>query len=130
MSADADEALLQKYMLMHEDMHEHFERFAADPSDTMIVGRENLMLHIAMDAATERSLEKDEPSGVRMLMQQMLSSNFDPGVAFHVISQALMHETIVAGEAGKAFEPRQFLRRAADYAEQAQKQMHQPPPPA
>jgi hypothetical protein len=118
----ADEAILQKYMLMHEDMHAHFDRIEQDPSASMEVGGENLMLHIAMDAATEKSLEQDEPSGVRMLMQQMLSSGFDPGVAFHVISQAMMHETIIAGEAGQEFEPRKFLHRAASYAEQAQNQ--------
>ena len=65
---DADLARMQKYMVMHEDMHGHFDRLLEDPSSPMEVDGENLMLHIAMDASTERCLELGEPMGIREVM--------------------------------------------------------------
>ena len=112
-------ARMQKFMVMHDDLHAHFDRIAADPAESVEVEGENLMLHIAMDAATEQSLEADDPSGVRLLMQNMLDQQFDPGHAFHVLSQAMTHEFLTATSEGKEMEKQRFLARAATYAEQA-----------
>jgi len=119
---DPTAALFQKYMIMHEDMHPHFDRLEQDPDAPLEVDGENLMLHIAFDAAADKSLETDNPEGVRMLMQNMLSSGMDPGRAFHVISQAIAHESILAHEANQDVDPQKILYRAAQYAEQAQQQ--------
>ena len=116
---DAELARMQKYMAMHEDMHPHFEQIEQDPAAPLEVDGENLMIHIAMDAAAEAALEQDEPAGVRDLMQGMLSANVDPGIAFHAISQALMHEFIAAASAGQGMALDQFLARATAYARQA-----------
>src|SRR5688572_18799910 len=116
--ADADLARMQKFMLMHDDMYEHFERFAADPACPMEVDGENLMLHIAMDAATEKSLETDEPAGIRNLMQSLLSAGIEPGRAFHVLSQAMMHGFIIAAGEEREMAVDEYLQRAADYARQ------------
>ena len=115
---EAELARMQKFMLMHDDMHEHFERFAADTSCSMEVDSENLMLHIAMDAATEKSLETDEPAGIRDLMQSLLSAGIDPGRAFHVLSQAMMHAFIIAMDQGRQMAVEEYLERAAEYARQ------------
>jgi hypothetical protein len=116
-------ALLQKYMAMHEDMHQQFEAIANDPEAPLEVDGENLMLHIAMDAATEKALAEDLPAGIRAVMQDLLNQQMDPGVAFHVISQALMHESITHYDAtGEEMNPEGFLDRAKAYAAQAKAQ--------
>jgi hypothetical protein len=69
---DAELARIQKYMVMHDDMHAHFERFAQDPSQPPIRDGENLMLHIIMDATIEKALEWDQPPGIRKMLQGML----------------------------------------------------------
>jgi hypothetical protein len=120
--ADADLALFQKYMVMHEDMHPHFDRFEQDLAAPLEVDGENLMLHIVFDAAAEKSLETDSPPGVWMLMQNMLNTGMDPGRAFHVIAQAIAHESTIAAQAGLEVDAQKFLYRAAQYAEQAQQQ--------
>jgi hypothetical protein len=117
--ADEELARMQKYMAMHEDMHAHFERIAQDPSAPLDVDGENLPLHIAMDAATEAALERGEPDGLREIMQGMLSANVDPSMAFHAISQAMMHEFVIAASNGQEMDLNQFLARAANYAMQA-----------
>ena len=116
---DADLARMQKYMAMHEDMHAHFEGIAADPAASIDVDGENLVLHIAMDAATEAALERDEPDGIRDFMQSMLDSNVAPGTAFHAISQAMQHEFVLAAGRGEEMDLAQFATRAANYAAQA-----------
>jgi hypothetical protein len=116
---DPELARMQKFMLMHEDMHEHFERCANDPAASLEVEGENLMLHIAMDAATEKSLETDQPPGARALMQGMLDAGFEPGRAFHVMSQAMMHAFIIAAQDGRDLQPIEYLQRATGYARQA-----------
>ena len=118
--ADPELARMQKFMLMHDDMHSHFERFAADPASSMEVEGENLMLHIAMDAATEKSLELDQPSGARQLMQGMLDAGMEPGRAFHVMSQAMMHAFLIAADEGREMDEHEYLDRARAYAQQAQ----------
>lgn len=118
-------ALLQKYMVMHDDLHRHFEAVAADPAHPMEVDGENLMLHIAMDAAAEKSLAEDTPPGIRAVMQDLLDSKLDPGIAFHVISQALTHETIThhnSPDADQDMDPAAYLARAQAYAVQAKAQ--------
>jgi len=116
--ADADLARMQKFMLMHDDMHEHLDRFAANPSCPMEVDGENLMLHIAMDAATEKTLETDEPAGIRDLMQSLLSAGIEPGRAFHVLSQAMLHAFIIAAGEEREMAVEEYLQRAADYSRQ------------
>ncbi|HVR87733.1 MAG TPA: hypothetical protein VMU54_25625, partial [Planctomycetota bacterium] len=51
-----DEALaaFQKFMLLHEDMHGLWDRLVDDPSTPVEVNGENVLLHIAMDAACEK----------------------------------------------------------------------------
>ena len=120
-NADDGLARIQKFMVMHEDMHAHFDRIAADPAAPVEVGGENLMLHVAMDAATEQCLEADDPSGVRLLMQNMIDQRFEPGRAFHVLSQAMTHEFLTAARAGNEMDKQRFLTRATSYAEQAAK---------
>jgi len=116
---DPDLARMQKYMMMHDDMHPHFELFEQDPSGPLMADGENLMLHIAMDAATEKALEQDQPEGVRHLMQGMLDGGLDSGVAFHVLSQSMMHEFLIAAEQGQEMEHGKWMLRAGQYAQQA-----------
>jgi hypothetical protein len=120
-NADDGLARMQKFMMMHQDMHAHFDRIAADPAEPVEVEGDNLILHIAMDAATEQSLEADDPSGIRLLMQNLLDQKFDPGRAFHVLSQAMTHEFLTATSAGGEMDKQRFLSRATSYAEQAVK---------
>lgn len=115
-----DEALaaFQKFMVMHEDMHEYWEQLAADPSTSLEVDGENLMLHIAMDAATMRALELNQPPGLKDLLQAMLTKGFDQGRAFHVLSQAMQHEFLESAEKGQEMNVQGWLRRATDYSGQ------------
>jgi hypothetical protein len=119
---DPDLARFQKFMILHEDMHATWDALAADPSTSLLVEGENLMLHVAMDAATETALETDQPPGLRQAFQMLTARGFDPGRAFHVLSQAMMHEFIVQAEQGKELDPKQFLTRVFDYAKQAMEQ--------
>ena len=124
-SPDEGLARMQKFMVMHDDMHPHLDRIAGDPAESLEVHGENLMLHIAMDAATEQSLEADDPSGIRLLMQGMIDQQFDPGHAFHVLSQAMTHEFITASQQDQDMDRQRFLARATSYAEQAKAQQQQ-----
>jgi hypothetical protein len=118
-ATDADLARMQKFMAMHEDMHPHFELFEANPQMPLEVEGENLGLHIAMDAATEKALETDEPAGVRALMQALLDTQMDPGQAFHVISQAMQHAFLQCANAGREMDEMVFMAMARQYALQA-----------
>src|SRR6185295_2558600 len=64
--APADEGLaaFQKFMVLHEDMHAVWDRLLEDPTTSLEIDGENLLLHIAMDAATEKALERNEPEGL------------------------------------------------------------------
>ena len=119
---DPDLARFQKFMVLHEDMHPTWEALAADPATSLVVDGENLMLHVAMDAATEKALEEDQPAGLRQAFQMLTARGFDPGRAFHVLSQAMMHEFLVQAEQGKEMDPPAFLTRVFDYAKQAMEQ--------
>ena len=116
---DPDLARFQKFMVLHEDMHATWDALAADPTTSLVVEGENLMLHVVMDAATEKALEADQPPGLRQAFQMLTARGFDQGRAFHVLSQAMMHEFILQAEQGKELEPQAFLTRVLDYAKQA-----------
>lgn len=117
--SDPDLARIQKFMLLHDDMHEHLDRIAADPQTPVHVDGENIMLHLLMDAATENSLEQGQPEGIREVMQGLLDTGMDPGVAFHVLSQAMQHSFVLAAEQQQDMNPADYLARARDYAAQA-----------
>ena len=119
---DPDLARMQKFMVMHEDLHGLWDKLAADPATTLEVDGENMMLHIAMDAATEGALEAGQPEGLRGLFQALTTAGFDPGQAFHVLQQAMMHEFLIAAEKGQEMSLDMFLNRATDYVGQAMRQ--------
>lgn len=116
---DEELASFQKFMVMHENMHEHWDRLANDPNASLLVDGENLMLHIAMDVSTERSLQRNEPSGILGFFQALVSNGFNEGEAFHVLSQAMQHEFLASAEQGREMELNGFLTRAAEYCRQA-----------
>jgi len=109
---------MQKFMMLHDDMHAYFERIEADPAAPLEVDGENLILHIAMDAATENALAADQPMGIRGQMEAMLAVNIDPGRAFHVISQAMTHCFVIAADEGREMEEVEFMARVQQYAAQ------------
>jgi hypothetical protein len=119
---DPDLARMQKFMVLHEDLHELWDRLAADPSTSLEVEGENMMVHIAMDAATEGSLEAGTPEGIRGLFQALTTAGFDEGRAFHVLAQAMAHEFLIAAEKGEEMSLDLFLNRATDYTGQAIRQ--------
>lgn len=119
---DPDLARMQKFMVMHEDLHELWDKLVADPSTSMMVDDENMMLHIAMDAATEGALEAGQPEGLRGLFQALTTAGFDPGQAFHVLQQAMTHEFLIAAEKGQELSLDLLLNRATDYTGQAIRQ--------
>ena len=116
---DPELARIQKYMVMHDDMHELFDAFARDPTRPPVRGGENLMLHIVMDSATEKALEWDQPPGIRKMLQGMLDGALDPAVAFHVLSNAMQHEFLAAAAKGHDMDQSDFMIRASQYARQA-----------
>jgi len=124
-----DEALaaFQKFMLLHEDMHPIWDRLVDDPTTPLEVNGENLMLHIAMDAATEKSLEKNEPGGIQAIFAALVQGGFPAGDAFHVVQQAMMHEFLTAASQNQEMSLDGFLSRAREYGRQAVEQG--PPPP-
>jgi len=124
-----DEALaaFQKFMLLHEDMHPIWDRLVDDPTTPLEVNGENLILHIAMDAATEKSLEKNEPGGIQAIFAALVQGGFPAGDAFHVVQQAMMHEFLTAASQNQEMSLDGFLSRAREYGRQAVEQG--PPPP-
>lgn len=122
-----DLARFQKFMVLHEDLHPLWDRLVADPSTPLDVEGENMMLHVAMDAATEAALEAGQPEGLRGLFQGLTTAGFDEGRAFHVLSQAMMHEFVAAAEKGEEMTLPLFLNRATDYTGQAIRQLRKDP---
>ena len=116
---DPELARIQKYMLMHDDMHEQFDAFERDPARPPVRDGENLMLHIVMDSATEKALEWDQPPGIRKMLQGMLDGAIDPAVAFHALSNAMQHEFLAAAAKGQEMDQINFMVRAGQYAKQA-----------
>jgi hypothetical protein len=117
-----DLARFQKFMVLHEDLHGLWDQLVEDPSTSLEIEGENMMLHVAMDAATEAALESGTPAGLRGLFQALTQAGFDEGRAFHVLSQAMMHEFIVAAEKGEEMSLDLYLNRATDYTGQAMRQ--------
>jgi len=126
-SPDDALAAFQKFMLLHEDMHPIWDRLVDDPNTPLEYNGENVMLHIAMDAATERSLEKNEPGGIQAVFAALVQGGFPPGDAFHVVQQAMMHEFLTAASQNQEMSLDGFLSRAREYGKQAVEQG--PPPP-
>lgn len=116
---DAGLAAFQKFMILHEDMHEQWEKLEKNPEEPLLVDGENLLVHIAMDASTMRALETNEPSGISPLYARLIESGLDQGVAFHVLSQAMQHEFLAAATIGQEMELPKFLARATEYTQQA-----------
>ena len=119
---DPDLARMQKFMLLHEDLHALWDRLVQDPTTSLEVEGEDMLLHIAMDAATEGSLEAGQPEGIRGLFQALTTAGFDEGRAFHVLAQAMAHEFVIAAEKGQEMSLDLFLNRATDYTGQAIRQ--------
>ena len=106
-------------MILHEDMHPHWEKLEKDPGEPLLVDGENLLVHIAMDASTMRALETNEPEGLSPLYALLIQNGLEQGVAFHVLSQAMQHEFLSAATQGQEMELPKFLARATEYAKQA-----------
>ena len=112
-------ASFQKFMVMHEDMHEVWERLEKDPATSLDVEGENLLVHIAIDAATMRGLETNQPMGIANLFASLVKKGFDQSEAFHVLSQAMQHEFLAAASQGHEMEIPKFLDRATKYYQRA-----------
>jgi hypothetical protein len=112
-------AAFQKFMLLHEDMHAVWDRLLLDPATSLELEGENLMLHIAMDAASEKSLMKNEPLGIQAVFAALVAGGFDQGRAFHVVQQAMMHEFLTAASQNQLMTMDGFLDRARAYGKEA-----------
>ena len=116
---DPDLAGFQKFMVLHGDMHDVWDRLLEDPETPLRLEGEDLVVHIAMDLSTERALEQNRPEGIRQIYASMVSVGLDQGQAFHVLSQAMMHEFTGAAEQGQPMDLNAFMRRAVLYAGEA-----------
>jgi len=120
--ADEELAALQKFMVLHEDMHEVWDRLVDDPETSLEVDGENLLLHIAMDAATEKALESNDPAGLPGVFALLVQGGFDQSRAFHVLAQAMEHEFLTAAAQDQEMSSDGFMSRAKEYARQALEQ--------
>lgn len=123
---DESLAAFQKFMILHEDMHAIWDRLVEDPSTSLEVDGQNLMLHITMDAATEKALETGRPEGLREVFAGLVQGGFDQSRAFHVVSQAMEHEFLTAASQDQEMTMDGFLARAKEYARQATEQFKGP----
>jgi hypothetical protein len=105
-----------KFMLLHENFHPMWEKLAADPTISLVVDGENVVLHVAMDAAAENAILTDRPEGIRDLFENLQARGVEQGRAFHVISKAMMDEYLVAAEAGEPMDLVRLYARAKDYS--------------
>lgn len=121
-SDDESLAAFQKFMLLHEDMHPLWDRLLDDPSTSLEVHGENALMHIAMDVACERSLQRNEPAGIQAVFAALVQGGFEAGYAFHVVQQALMHEFMTAASQNQEMSPEGYLSRAREYGKQAVEQ--------
>jgi hypothetical protein len=119
---DPDLAAFQKFMVLHEDMHEIWDRLVDDPGVSLEIDGENLLVHIAMDAATEKALEKNDPAGLPGVFALLVQGGFDQGRAFHVLSQAMEHEFLTAAAQNQEMTSDGFMSRAREYAKAALEQ--------
>lgn len=122
--APADEGLasFQKFMVLHEDMHAVWDRLVDDPTTSLEIDGENLLLHIAMDSATEKALEQNQPEGLPGVFALLVEGGFDQSRAFHVIAQAMEHEFLTAASQNQEMTLDGFMARAKEYARQALEQ--------
>ncbi|HVE40930.1 MAG TPA: hypothetical protein VNM14_13635 [Planctomycetota bacterium] len=119
---DEELAAFQKFMVLHEDMHEVWDRLVDDPTTSLEIDGENLLLHIAMDAATEKALESNDPAGLPGVFALLVQGGFDQSRAFHVIAQAMEHEFLTAAAQEQEMTSDGFMSRAKEYAKQALEQ--------
>lgn len=105
-----------RFMLLHEDLHPWWEKLEADPTIPLVVEGENLIVHIAMDAATEKAIQDDKPEGIRDIFEDLQARGQEKEYAFHVISKAMTDEFLVAGEEGEPMDLVKFYVRAKEYA--------------
>ncbi len=122
MPGDEGLAAFQKFMILHEDMHAYWDRLVEDPATPLEVEGENLLLHIAMDAATEKALERNEPEGLPGVFALLVQGGFDQSRAFHVIAQAMEHEFLTTASQNQEMTLDGFMNRAQEYARQALEQ--------
>ncbi len=108
-----------RFMLLHENFHPMWEKLADDPTLPLVVDGENIVVHVAMDAAAENAIQTDRPEGIRDLFERLQAGGMERGRAFHVISKALADEFLLAGEAGEPVDLVKFYARAKDYAGRA-----------
>ena len=127
--APKDEGLaaFQKFMILHEDMHPIWDRLVEDLATPLEIEGDNLLVHIAMDAATEKALERNEPEGLPGVFALLVQGGFDQSRAFHVISQAMEHEFLTAASQNQEMTLDGFMDRAKEYAKQALEQAGPPP---
>lgn len=105
-----------RFMFLHENFHAMWEKLSADPTIPLVIDGENVVLHVAMDAASENAIQTDRPEGIKELFETLEESGTEKGRAFHVISKAMMDEYLVAAEAGEPMDLVRFYARAKDYA--------------
>ena len=105
-----------RFMLLHENFHPMWEKLAADPTLPLVVDGENVVLHVAMDAAAENAIQTDRPEGIREVYEGLESRGVEKERAFHAISSAMRDEYLTAGEAGEPMDLVRFYARAKDYA--------------
>src|SRR5688572_22032303 len=84
-----------RFMLLHENFHPLWEKLVADPTIPLVIDGENVVLHVAMDAAAENAILTDRPEGLRELFENLEASGVEKGRAFHAISSAMRDEYLV-----------------------------------
>jgi hypothetical protein len=108
-----------RFMLLHENFHAMWDKLAADPTIPLVVDGENVVLHVAMDAAAENAIQTDRPEGIKDLFEDLQARGVEKERAFHVISAAMRDEYLLAGEAGEPMDQVRLFVRARDYAGRA-----------
>jgi hypothetical protein len=119
---DPELAAVQKFMVLHGDMHPYWDRLLEDPAAPLVAEGEDLLRHVAIDTATERALERNEPPGLQALFSALVQKGIGEGEAFHVVAQAMEDEFVEEAQAGRTMGPAGFFRRAAEYCRQAMEQ--------
>lgn len=108
-----------RFMLLHENFHPMWEKLAADPTIPLVVDGENIVLHVAMDAAAENAIQTDRPEGIRELFEDLQAGGVERGRAFHVVSKAMADEYLLAGESGEPMDLVKVYARAKEYGARA-----------
>jgi len=111
-----------RFMFLHENFHAMWEKLATDPTIPLVVDGENVVLHVAMDAAAENAIQTDRPEGIRDVFEDLQSRGMEKGRAFHVISAAMRDEYLLAGEEGEPMDQVRIYARAKDYAARSLKE--------